>query len=389
LNSTADISPTCSHTRHPDVALLEQSARIRASLPKGSLLKFALGGLAALLLSLLSVMQADANPLIGIGYEVWFPQIPDGQNFWNPRWGTPLLGVYNSADPAVIDQHAEWIQAMGVDFILIDWSNNIANDIVGNPNVSRTIIANTDAVFAEYKKLSARGIAHPKIAILLGTQNQGGVTCDRAIQSTKFREEIDHIAKYNLEYPEIYFSFDGKPLIVTYLGTPACKLSKPWSDDRFSIRWETGYLETQTKLYGGDPNQNTYWSWIDRDPIPSYRDGRVEAVTVAAAYPGRTGWTSAKAPYAQGRMNADGRATFDIQWEKAIRYDPELIFINQWNEFTSGEPSADEYTPDLSNDIEPTAELGCTPMKIVRTAIAALKRTKLPGFSGACSDKQR
>jgi hypothetical protein len=345
----------------------------------------AISGLAAISSALFDISGAIANPLIGIGYEVWFPQIPGGQDFWNPRWGTPLLGLYNSADPAVIDQHAEWINAMGVDFILIDWSNNIANDIRGNPNVSRTVIANTDAVFAEYKKLSSLGVSHPKIAILLGAQNQGGVTCEDAIQSSNFYDEMEHIHRYTLEYADIYFSFCEKPLVVTYLGTPACRLSKPWADSRFTVRWETGYLESQTSVYGGKPDQNTYWSWIDRNPVPAYRNGRVEAVTVAAAYPGKTGWKSSEAPYAQGRENTDGRATFDAQWEKAISSDPALIFINQWNEFTGGEDQSDEYTPELSNDIEPTVELGCVPMKLVQNAVAALKRLNLPSFSGPCS----
>ena len=354
-----------------------------------SLILSALSGLAALSLTLFNAGDAFAGPLIGIGYEVWFPQIPGGQNFWNPRWGTPLLGLYSSADPAVIDQHAEWIDAMGIDFILIDWSNNIANDIRGNPNVSATIIANTDAVFAEYERLSSRGVPHPKIAILLGAQNQGGVTCDDAIQSANFRAEIEHIEKYVLQYPDRYFSFHEKPLVVTYVGTPACQPSKPWTDPRFTIRWETGYLDTQTRLYDGNPAQNTYWSWIDRDPVPAYHNGRVEAATVAAAYPGRSGWTSWRLPWAAGRENSNGRSTFDVQWEKAIGYDPELIFINQWNEFTGGEPTSDEYTPEFSNDIEPTLELRCAPMKTVQNAIAAAKRSKLPSFGGPCGEKPK
>src|SRR5437867_3305637 len=67
---------------------------------------------------------------IGMEYEVWFPGIPaqgtvyGGERYWEQRWGTPLLGTYDSTDPKVIDKHAEWLVAIGVDFVLIDWTNN-------------------------------------------------------------------------------------------------------------------------------------------------------------------------------------------------------------------------------------------------------------------------
>ena len=34
-----------------------------------------------------NVGAASPPPMIGIGYEVWFPGIPGGPKFWANRWG--------------------------------------------------------------------------------------------------------------------------------------------------------------------------------------------------------------------------------------------------------------------------------------------------------------
>jgi hypothetical protein len=165
---------------------------------------------------------------IGMEYEVWFPGIPaqgtiyGGERYWEKRWGTPLLGTYDSTDPKVIDKHAEWLAAIGVDFVLIDWANNIANALSGPTIVGDTIRAKTDAVFQEYRHLRERGLPHPRMAILLGAQNENGVPAQDAISSGSLNREADHVYDHFVSTdPDLYFSYKGKPLLVIYLGVPA------------------------------------------------------------------------------------------------------------------------------------------------------------------------
>jgi hypothetical protein len=329
-----------------------------------------------------NVGAASPPPMIGIGYEVWFPGIPGGPKFWANRWGTPLMGTYSSGDPALIDQHAEWLSEIGVDFILIDWSNNIANDLSGNYAVGKTVIRNTDKLFAEYKRLDEIGVTHPKVAVLMGAQNQNGFSCQQAFDSPAFKDEITKLREFEERYPNIVFKFEEKPLLGIYLGTPACTSSPSFDDAHFTIRWETGFLGAQPGIYGGNIKNNKFWSWIDREPVPAHRDGLVEAITVTMAFPGQNGWLT---PPAQPRHRPSGVSTFAVQWKKAIEYNPRLIFINQWNEFTGNTPTADEFTVEFSNDIEPTVELKCGPMAEVRRAIAELKKIELPALSGKCA----
>lgn len=321
-------------------------------------------------------------PVIGIEYEVWFPGISGSKNFWANRWGTPLLGTYDSGNSALIDQHAKWLSEAGVDFILVDWSNNIANDLAGNYAVGKTIIDNTDKLFAEYKHLDDVGLSHPKVAILMGAQNQNGFTCLQAFGSASFKKEIGKLHEYEVRYPNIVFKYEGKPLLVIYLGTPACTASPSFKDPYFTIRWETGFLRAQPAIYESNIKNNKFWSWIDRDPVPARRNGKAEAVTVTSAFPGKNGWLTRPA---EPRHRSSGISTFAVQWKKALGYDARVILINQWNEFTGNSPTADEFNVEFSNDIEPSVELQCGPLKEVQQAIAGLKNVKLPALSGSCA----
>jgi hypothetical protein len=326
---------------------------------------------------------------IGMEYEVWFPGIPTqgpygGEHYWEPRWGTPLLGTYDSTDPKVIDKHAEWLAAIGVDFVLIDWANNIANALSGPTIVGDTIRERTNSVFQEYHRLQQRGAPHPRIAILLGAQNQNGVAAQDTISSGSLNREADYVHDHFIsKNPDLYFQYKGKPLLVIYLGTPAALNPPPsWSDPRFTVRWMSGFLESQPGLYSGLPAKNQFWSWMDRSPTPAHADQNVEAVTVTQAYPGQESWLdTTHRPPPRPRVGRDGASTFSIQWRRAARYAPEIILLNQWNEFSNQDRSrpatGDEYTIELSNDLEPTQELGCQPIRAVQKAVSSWKKVNL------------
>ena len=331
---------------------------------------------------------------IGMEYEVWFPGIPaqgtiyGGERYWEKRWGTPLLGTYDSTDPKVIDKHAEWLAAIGVDFVLIDWANNIANALSGPTIVGDTIREKTNSVFQEYRHVRERGLPHPRIAILLGAQNQNGVPAENAISSGSVNREADYVYDHFVSTdPDLYFSYRGKPLLVIYLGTPAGLNPPPsWTDPRFTVRWMSGFLESQPALYGGIPAKNRFWSWMDRIPTPAHAGQNVEAVTVTQAYPGQESWLDmAHRPPPRPRIGRDGASTFSIQWRRAVRYAPDIILLSQWNEFSnqerSGPGTGDEYTVELSNDLEPTQELGCGPIRAVQKAVSAWKRINLPSIN--------
>jgi hypothetical protein len=85
---------------------------------------------------------------VGIAYAAWHDQIP-----WGKTWDVPQLGQYLSTEPNIIRQHATWLSDANVDFIYIDWSNNLNTGIGDNKGQHRQLFieGTTRVIFDEYK----------------------------------------------------------------------------------------------------------------------------------------------------------------------------------------------------------------------------------------------
>lgn len=132
------------------------------------------------------------------------------------------------------------------------------------------------------------------------------------------------------------------------------------------------YFVGQTK-----PNQ---WSWLEEYPQHEFRNdkGEIEQMSVGVAQnavDGKLGVLSN--PTAYGRSYHNGKEpapeacdftgrNFQEQWERALKVDPEMIFITGWNEWIAGRfdvnapfhgatpvSFVDQYNQEFSRDIEP------------------------------------
>ena len=106
-----------------------------------------------------------AERKVGIAYSTWHNTQP-----WGKTWGSPMLGQYLSKDPDVIRQHAHWLVSAHVDFIYIDWSNDIdtGNSAVAGQGRQRYLEEATTTLFDEY----ARMREHPEVAVMIGFPGQ-------------------------------------------------------------------------------------------------------------------------------------------------------------------------------------------------------------------------
>ncbi|MGC9175392.1 MAG: hypothetical protein ACP5GO_06055 [Thermoprotei archaeon] len=282
-----------------------------------------------------------SQTLIGIEYETWFPY-PMG---WNLREATPTLGTYNSSDPNVIEQHAEWLSWAGINFIVVDWSNNVWQSSPSSRDnwhngIAFAIINATSRLLQVYHDMSEEGLQHPKVVILVGLDNGPGANV------TELNMEAKWIYRHYVEneiYNQSLLYYEGKPLLLV-LDTA---MAGGWSDPNFTVR----YMGAQLQVTGDSMG---YWSWMDGsiDPTVAYRDGNPEAVTVTPAFFGPQGWLGSGAV---GRRNG---ATYIQEWKVPLKYKPRFILICQWNEF-AGQPNGssiytDCYSVQYSNDIEPT-----------------------------------
>ena len=146
--------------------------------------------------------------LVGAYYYLWFPynfrEKGYLRGFLNPLQ-TPILGIYNSSDPAVAEQHIAWCSRYGIDFLVIDWWPS-------RPQRNQAL---------EEGFLRAANIGDIRWCIFYETQALG---VDRATGTIIWTEEkIDRFISDLLGFSSTYFThpgylkIDGRPVIFLYL----------------------------------------------------------------------------------------------------------------------------------------------------------------------------
>lgn len=297
--------------------------------------------------------------LVGIAYSTWFTTAT-----WRNTWGTPTLGGYRSDDRTIIRRHAEWLADAGVDFILIDWSNNVDHQ-PGDARLKHQAFIEdaTSVVFDEYARIGKR----PRIALMLGTSGHPEAATDGRLQAKA--DQVWREFAENDRFRPLLQDYLGKPLLVVYANTPSpYGTALPWDDSRFTVRWMTGYVGQQRDLLAPGLVSRGYWSWEERgEQTYTVHEGRPEAMTVVAS------WREdahAKIP-AAGRRNGQ---TFRQQWARARAVGPRIALVVSWNEWVRSEqPSAE-----VSKDIEPSVEHGRQYLDLMVAEIAHFKRCADP-----------
>ncbi len=308
--------------------------------------------------------------LVGVAYSTWMYKTSRFTNSWE----TPLLGKYTSLDsPETLKAHAELLYDADVDFVLVDWSNNVDYDFYNKKdyrggrarNDFETIEMGTTQMFESWSKLEHT----PKIAVFIGCPNDESAIKDGRLQKKADQVYREYIEKE--EYKDLYQTYLGKPLLVVYLGTPALaqsRLAKLWNDDRFTVRFLTGYIGQQS-MYNNKTRAATQpiWSWEERGQQCYAVNGDVvECMTVQSA------WRSQDSPgdrnYIEPGLRNYGD-TFLKMWARAKAFGPQIVLCPTWNEYSKGE----QPTPEINKDLEPTIESGTLYYDILKEQIKLFK----------------
>lgn len=296
--------------------------------------------------------QPPAPSRFGMEWEPWFMPL---NAVWDLSEATPLVGRYNSCDPGVIRQHAIWFAQMGIDFLLVDWTNNIWNTphwSDRSPGVNY-LIEGFLCLLDNYVALQAEGLVPvPQVLLLLGLDNgpQATMQC--------LNEEIWYIYSNltsNPKYNGLWQELDGKPLLIPFDGGAMHNQMGPIDDRFFTIRW------MMSQMQGTNYGAQGYWSWMDGDIAPPavIHNGSAEALTITNAFFAGGGWLR---PTARGQ---DGGSTLMEEFKQAVKVKPQFLNLCQWNEFI-GQPAGQGYGPNhdiyvdifnvtFSNDMEPTS----------------------------------
>lgn len=304
--------------------------------------------------------------LVGIAYSPWHTS---GRNWKSGTWDVPLCGPYVSDDEKILRLHAELLRDAGIDFVFVDWSNNTNYDpatMREQREDFRMIEEATDKMYDIWATVEGA----PKICIFVGPGHQGPET----IENGNHQKKVDQVWRDYVTNPsraDMYFTYMGKPLLICYGATPTLYSANPanmWDDDRYTVRWITGYVGQQANLFKQNTLQSKkYWSWEERG-AQTYTvvDGRVEAVTVSAST--RSQGKQGESGYipAAGRENG---ATLKKQFQRACDLGAGIVLIVSWNEWTTGEqPSAE-----VSKDMEPSQVHGTFYYDLMREQIRKYK----------------
>ena len=308
--------------------------------------------------------------LVGMAYSTWL--CPKIITWGKSSWDTPLYGNYYSDDREMIAKHAQLLRDAGIDFIFVDWTNNTTYDPASmRDQLSdfRMIEEATDLLFEIWSQIEGA----PRICIFAGPGHSG----QENVKNGKHQKKVDQIySSYVEKYPDMYFNYEGKPLLMCYGATPNQYGVKPsWKDDRFTIRWVTGYVGQQSGLYNKKKmSTQGWWSWEERGlQTYSVLNDRVECVTCTAASrkqgeEGDDGYIPA-----YERMNG---LTLKKQFQRANDLGAGMVILVSWNEWTKGE----QPSPEGSKDLEPS--------KIHGTFYYDLLCEQIKKFKGRIAGKQ-
>jgi hypothetical protein len=361
-------------------------------------------------------------------YEAWFgPNAVTFQSFpamplLQSADMQPVGGGYDSADPAVIQQHVSWLESMGVDAAISEITNNVScifnsewfvqkyvpNCTPSFRTYNRTIRDNTGNLYPAWTALGTR----LKLIPLLGGID-GNVLIKDQDGKTAFEKEVEYFGTRLRKYPNRGVIYEGKPLMLIFLGAaqdpnPADhplwfrieQFLQKHSEigDKYTFKLMAGYLDSQPDLWAtqGTPNGPVeispaygFWSWVDRlntsctEPLcpyyPSYNlaGSRVENFTASIATAGQDGWGCPNPnapPYCPDdalRYGSDGGYdTFHAFMTYAKQLDPIFLVLHQFNEFALPDEGFDANTND---EIEPADLWGKNGLKDVQDEIKAYR----------------
>lgn len=236
---------------------------------------------------------------------------------WSAGFAVPVRYVpytlgsyqtYDSGNEAVIDEHLSTIASTGINWLLLDETNNI--------NADSGYILNRATKLAQRIKVRNDNIANTpvKYAFAIGAIQWSNDPLTIEQEAGQVWNEFANNASYGGS--NYYYYFNGKPLLVVY-STPAQRSAwESWggnktNSNRFTIRW------------AHSPSIAGTYGW-------EVRNGAVDDNEVMVVMPG---WNNNRGVTPVSRANGD---YYNLScWDKVITRatKPSVVVINSFNEF--------------------------------------------------------
>jgi len=281
------------------------------------------------------IMAQDPEALKKPNSPLW------GQIGASHYWGEPLFGYYQSPDPWVIRRHARLLADAGIDTLIFDTTN---------AETYREVYLALCQVFRELRQAGGHT---PQIAFMVNTR--AGETAAR----------IYHDLYQPGLYPELWFRWQGKPLMICDPQDASAELRGFFTLRRahwpFTLtntpsawHWEATY--PQPYGYVDDPAQPEQVNVSVAQNLRA-KDGKVTNMSFGDAR-GRS-FHHGLEDQTPGAINRGWN--FQEQWTRAFELKPPFVMVTGWNEWTAGrwgQPNGpivfvDQFDEEFSRDIEP------------------------------------
>ena len=276
-------------------------------------------------------------------------------------WAEPLFGYYKSTDPWIIRKHLTLLADAGVDFLFLDYTNGSIYD------------TELKQFLEVAEDLKAKGVSVPRLVFFLNSEPEWKI---EALYKTWYKPG---------RYDDMWFRWQGKPLIMASRPTDGTKLKEPSLlpaiQDYFTWR--------PTWAFQDAAKEPTKWRFMDdlkdggRQRPALGPDAQPEQIVVnkstggpiwdnmqtggVSTYPGHVPvyndqWLSAD--------NAHG-LFFQYMWNNALKTPAPILLVTGWNEWTASvweTPGVvmlgrttkagqghivDEFNGDFNRDLEP------------------------------------
>jgi hypothetical protein len=319
------------------------------------------------------ILEADhvSRSLIGMQYENYFTpnnagSVPGLSGSWTTEEAVPILGKYDSFNVDVIKKHAQWFNYLGIDWILIDWTNMLwmTPPWEAHSGGTKELEETAELFIKTYAEMDREGKPVPRLVFMLSPGN-GALAPDGFARTNTIIAYLKSHYFDRPEYKNLWLYYGGKPLLTLlhYVPHGQCEAVQKGESSivapGLTIRW------MGTQLQDNPGGSCGMWSWMDGTvrQMVTRRDGKAEETVVTPASflmrDGPTlGWSDASAT---GR---DHGAPYIESWKVAFENHPKFIQIHQWNEFAGQKDSegagpnhdffGDEYNLEFSDDLEPT-----------------------------------
>lgn len=262
------------------------------------------------------ILEKDPDALAHPNSPLW----PNPDHVPMLHWGEPLFGYYQSEDEWVLRRHAQMFVDAGIDVLFFDATNGYSY---------RPVYMKLFKILSELK---AQGFKVPQFAFYLSPGTRGSGTCTL----TDLWQDL-----YSHGYfSELWFKWKGKPIVICHDNRPMKKEIR----DFFTFRrptWRTPDI----------PN-TWYWEGNSKQRVARDENGNPEQIPVSVSCAGSPkGYSvgvseayfgekilSRSFTYEKGGLDKRPNAShygffFEEQIQTALREDPPVAFVTQFNEW--------------------------------------------------------